>query len=265
MKYGFSTLGCPNWDFKDIVSTAKDLGYDGIEIRGVADEIYAPKIKIFNNKNLSKTKGILNGLDIPMLTSNACIAVNGEEEKSALEAIDYIHLASAIGAKYIRLLCSNKADLDKGNFEQCLKAYRNICNLAKDFGVTPLLETNGMFCNTALLKKLIQESGASNCGILWDIHHPYRYNNEQIEETLNNIGKYVKYVHIKDSVIENGNTVYKMVGHGDIPIKEALLGLKKVGYEGYVTLEWVKRWNPNLEEPGIVFAQFINQIKFLQN
>ena len=35
MKIAFSTLGCPDFDWSDIYSMAKDLGFDGIEIRGL--------------------------------------------------------------------------------------------------------------------------------------------------------------------------------------------------------------------------------------
>ena len=39
MKLCFSTIGCPDWRFGDIVSAAKDLGYSAIEIRGIGGEI----------------------------------------------------------------------------------------------------------------------------------------------------------------------------------------------------------------------------------
>ena len=32
MKIAFSTLGCPDFDWPDIYSMAKDLGFDGIEM-----------------------------------------------------------------------------------------------------------------------------------------------------------------------------------------------------------------------------------------
>ena len=35
MKLSFSTLGCPEWSWNEILATAKDMGFDGIEIRGV--------------------------------------------------------------------------------------------------------------------------------------------------------------------------------------------------------------------------------------
>ena len=47
MKLGFSTIGCPEWDWAEILGTAKDMGIDGIEIRGVEDELDPMKITIF--------------------------------------------------------------------------------------------------------------------------------------------------------------------------------------------------------------------------
>ena len=36
MKLSFSTIGCPAYSWVDIYPMAKDLGFDGIEVRGVA-------------------------------------------------------------------------------------------------------------------------------------------------------------------------------------------------------------------------------------
>ena len=47
MKIAFSTLGCPGWSWDEIFATAKDMGLDGIEIRGVGNEMFAPKIKAY--------------------------------------------------------------------------------------------------------------------------------------------------------------------------------------------------------------------------
>ena len=33
MKFSFSTLACPDYTWADIYSRAKDLGFDGIEVR----------------------------------------------------------------------------------------------------------------------------------------------------------------------------------------------------------------------------------------
>ena len=42
MKISFSTLSCPRWGWGEIIASAHDLGYDGIEIRGVGKDISVP-------------------------------------------------------------------------------------------------------------------------------------------------------------------------------------------------------------------------------
>ena len=76
------------------------------------------------------------------------------------------------------------------------------------------------------------------------------------------MSKYIRYIHVKDSVDgEDGRVAYKMMGKGDLPIREVLSILKNNGYEGFITLEWVKRWYSELEEPGVVFMQYSGYIK----
>lgn len=261
MKYGFSTLGCPRQEFGSIVSWAIDLGYDGIEIRGIADEMYAPRVKAFDSARIDRSLAtIAHKLEIPMLTTGAVIAVKGEETAAFNEVKDYLELAKRLDAKYLRVLCTNTVEPSGGDYDFAVKNYKEILKMAEGSGVTPLIETNGMFVDSALTKRFVEEVGG-NAGILWDIHHPYRFGNESISTTVANIGKYIRYVHIKDSVIEDGKCRYKMLGHGDLPIKDAVAALEGIGYDGYITLEWTKRWNPDLEDAGIVFAQFISAIK----
>ena len=78
MKLSFSTLACPDWSFREVYAAAADLGYEGIEIRGIADEIYAPNIYNFSDEKIESAKAHLTkrNLEIPMLTSNAYILDN---------------------------------------------------------------------------------------------------------------------------------------------------------------------------------------------
>ena len=42
MKLSFCTLGCPDWDLDTIAARGRDLGFDGVELRGVAGEHIGP-------------------------------------------------------------------------------------------------------------------------------------------------------------------------------------------------------------------------------
>ena len=112
MKVSFSTLGCPEWSWAEITAMAKDLGFNGIEIRGVGKELYAPKIKEFLPENIEGTKKKLEemGLSIPCFTSSSCLFDESNIETNMEEAKEYIDTASAIGTKYVRVLGDGQAE-----------------------------------------------------------------------------------------------------------------------------------------------------------
>lgn len=256
MKLCFSTIGCPDWRFADIVSAAKDLGYSAIEIRGIEGEIYAPAIKELTD-DFPRTKELLDrtGIRIAMLTSGAALADHSVKGKSVDEAKAYIDLAAKVGAEFVRVMSTDKPYFDGGDIELCKKQFEEVVKYADGSGVTPLMETNGLFIDTALLSRFLEEVGGCG-GALWDVHHPYRFNDESVDTTIANLGSKIKYVHLKDSVIEKGKVSYRMMGYGDVPVKEAVAALRYNEYPAYYTLEWVKRWNKELEDAGIVFAHY---------
>ena len=106
MKLAFSTLGCPGWSFNEIFATAKDLGLDGIEIRGLGNQMYVPKAAEFNAQNIDKTKEFLRktGLSISMLTSDAAFDDKKTLEANIKEAKEYVDLAVRLNCKYVRVL-----------------------------------------------------------------------------------------------------------------------------------------------------------------
>ena len=264
MKISFSTLGCPEWTWEDMVVTAKDLGFDGIEVRGIENELNVPKAKPFQSVNIEKTKERLAkiNLEIPCLTSSCFLFDKNKIDYYIYEGKEYIDLANKLGTPYIRVLGdSDPAPSENIDFDFVVK---NICILADyaiDKGVKILIETNGVFADSGLLSKLLTSVNRQNVRVLWDIHHPYRFMDEPVKKTYDALKKYISFVHVKDSVIENGKVKYKMMGYGDIPVKDALQLLREDNFSGYVSLEWVKRWCMDLEEPGVVFSHFINYIK----
>lgn len=268
MKLSFSTIACPKWSFDEIFSTAVDFHFDGIEIRGISNEMYAPRVKNFATdeaiKNTLKRLEKAN-LSISCLASGACLAVYEEKEAALQEGKDYIDLAEKLGVKFVRFMPTGVPQLDGGDIKLCKKAYEELCEYGEAKGVTPLIETNGMFADTAVLKSFIESISSKNKGILWDINHPYRFNGESVEKTMSNIEKYIKYVHVKDSVVLNGMTTYRLLGYGDVPVAQAVKALKKSGYDGFLSLEWVKRWNKNLEEPFVVIPNYAGFMKAILN
>ena len=264
MKLAFSTLGCPDWSWKEIYATAFDIGFDGIEIRGLENEMYLPDFPKFSDNNLCKIKRIFSGsTKISMLTSGAVIGNPKSAEPFYREATEYIDLAKKLEVPFVRLMISPQPYPTETDYDFGVKQYQKICDYAKDSGVTPLIETNGILADTKRMKQFIIDTNRENSGVLWDINHPFHYFGESISESAQNIGDKLRYLHIKDSEKVGEKVVYRMAGYGDIPFIELIAELRKLQFEGYLSLEWVKRWLPELEEPGIVFSHYLNYMKRL--
>ena len=267
MKFSFSTLGCPGWAWRDIRSCAKDINMNGIEVRCIGNELYAPDCVEFSDEKLDHTLRKLaeNNLCIPVLDSNAVLAVPEKAEAAMAEAKAYIDLAQKIGTPYVRVMCIGVPAPADCDLDLCMKQYAELCEYGESRGVCPLLETNGPLSDSALMARLMKEVPSENKGVLWDIHHPYRYFDESPETTYANIGSLLKHVHIKDSVVVDGKVSYRMLGKGDVPVKEIIYLLCDKDFDGFVSLEWVKKWNPELEEAGIVLPHFARYIERIMN
>lgn len=266
IKISFSTLACPNWSWTDIYGTAKDFGFDGIEIRGLGDEIFSVKAKPFTDEQLPATIAKLKSLnlEISCLSSGACLKNKDKYEETEAEITAYAKLANKLNVSYIRIL----GDLDPAPNGEVDDAYiaealKKLVPVAEKYNVTLLVETNGVYCDTARLARLLDTVGSHKVAALWDMHHPYRYGNEAPSVTASNLGEYIKFVQVKDSImLPDGTVEYKIMGSGDIPYPEMFEALESINYNSYISLEWVKRWADDLSDAGIVipqFAQYMSQ------
>jgi len=263
MKFSFSTLGCPGWSWKVIFSSAKDIGMDGIEIRCIGNELYAPDCAEFSDENAGKTMEMLAGagMTIPVLDSNAVLGMAEKARAGLAEAKEYIDLAARIGTPYVRVMCIGVPQPEECDLDLCAKLYGELCEYGAAKGVQPLMETNGMLGDTKAMMEFMARIPSENKGVLWDIHHPYRYFGESAAESYERIAPLLRHVHVKDSMLVDGKVSYKLLGKGDVPVKETLRLLKEKDFDGFVSLEWVKKWNPELEEAGIVLPQFANYVR----
>ena len=265
MKISFSTLACPDFSWTDIYSMAKDLGFNGIEIRGLGSDIFAVKARPFTDEQLPKTMKKLNDLhiEIPCFSSGCCMKFEDKLEENLKEISQYIDLAEKTGSPYVRILGDLHPEAEgEVDDEIVIAGLKKVAEIAEKSTVEVLVETNGVYADTKRLRNVLDAVNSRSVAALWDMNHPYRYMNEEPETTVVNLGQYIKFVHVKDSVVnEDGTLTYKMMGEGTMPLERMFKALKDRGYDGYISLEWVKRWARQLSDAGIVFPQFANFMK----
>jgi len=258
MKLAFSTLGCPDFSWSDIYAMAKDFGFSGIELRGMGNGIYTDP---FSGENIETTIEKLRKLrlEIPCLSSDCALRFAENKDFNIDSLRKYIDLAKRLGSDYIRVLGDRTAepttDFDD---EIVIDTLRILAPYAEEAGITLLVETNGVYTDTARLANVLNCVASDNVAALWDVHHPYRFAGESAASTVQNLGAYIKYTHIKDSVMNGQSVEYRMMGEGDLPIEDFMGALRSINYEGYVSLERLKRYMPDLQSPGIVFPHFVD-------
>lgn len=97
------------------------------------------------------------GLEIPCLSSGCCLKFKEKEEETKSEIRSYIALAKELGTPYIRILADLEpnptTDVDDTYVVSILK---ELAPEAKTSGTTLLVETNGVYADTARLAKLLE-------------------------------------------------------------------------------------------------------------
>ncbi len=80
-------------------------------------------------------------------------------------------------------------------------------------------------------------------------------------QALAELGDRVLNVHVKDARRTADGWQLLLLGEGEIPVKEALRLLMERGYDDFVSVEWEKKWHPELPEPEVAFPQYLTLLR----
>jgi len=262
MKLGVSTLGCPDWTLDEILTRLPGYGYEGVELRGLGPDLDLTQSPAFAPSVIEETRRRF---------ADAGLAVCGVDTSCAFAAPDptarvrhleegrrAIDLAAALGAPTIRVF-GGEVGGEVGSEAEHSEAVKRVASALTELGdhaaqtgaVRVVLETHDAFSTGVQVAEVLSLADHSYVRALWDLHHPFRHG-EALVETFAALGPYLEQTHVKDS--KPGGS-YCLLGDGDIPILEMLRLLKGGGYDGWLNLEWEKRWIPALPDPAVAFPQ----------
>jgi sugar phosphate isomerase/epimerase len=263
---GFSTLGSPKWDWLPTLDFAVAHGFMAVELRGIRDQMDLTKCPEFQPGRMAQSQRELKdrGLVISDLGASANLhdMDSTKHEVQMDEARRFIDLASALHVPYVRVF-GNKY-VDGVPHDQTVarigSALHDLGEYARPRNVAVLIESHGDFTDSPTLLELMRRADSPAVAILWDAHHTFAFGKESPETTVREIGKYIRHTHLKDSVPAGADRRYVLTGKGEVPVRRQVEALAKVGYRGFYSFEWEKRWHPEIEEPEIAFAQFADVV-----
>jgi len=257
MKTSVTTLGCPAWGLDRILAELPKMGYDAVDFRGLGMDLELWKLEPFAAAaEETADKVARSGLAVSAFSSSAKM-YNPDAaglEKSLEEVRQYVRLCRIFHCPFVRVFGGQVPDRPVAQAVPiAVETLRRMADIA-GADVTLAVETHDDWVHSAPLADVISQVGLPNVRVLWDLHHPFRIAGERPEETYSRLGRWVVATHWKDSrPTGEGKWTYTLPGEGDVPLVEMLALLRKGGYDGYLTLEWEKRWRPDLPEPEVAF------------
>ena len=173
-------------------------------------------------------------------------------------------LCHAFGCRQVRVFGGTIEGIENP-IANAAETLAKAAEIARDAGILFAVETHDAWTNTEMLRSALREAGdPDGIGLLWDLQHPWYFSGEEPETSAKNLAGKVCNTHWKDLVrTPDGNYHLRLVGQGELPIARIWAALTSTGYDGWCTLEWEKRWHPDIEGPEIAipaFADFIHSL-----
>jgi sugar phosphate isomerase/epimerase len=257
MKLAFATLGCPAWSLERIAGEAARMGFDGVELRGVAGEHLGPE-ETPERREAVRTLFADAGVAIACIMGYSNFAQDDDAERAASvrSAAAFIDTARDLGCPTLRLFAGRVTgagrDVCRDRVIACL---RELAPKAEAAGVTLAMETHDDWCRGALLRSVIDAVASPALGVCWDIANTWF--EEAYDETFPAIADAIRHVHFKDAArAADGRIQPRLPGEGEVPMRDAFARLRDAGYDGVLSFEWEKKWHPDLAEPEVAFPHF---------
>jgi sugar phosphate isomerase/epimerase len=271
-RIAFSTLAFPDATLASAVSLGRRWGYAGVELRLIDGELIDPSMPAADR---ARVKRDLAGL--PVVAVDSSIRLTDDDPGPDLRR--FLELASDWEAPLVRvfggsLAASGAARLraaarlrgpDRLHAAARLRAAARVLAacvpVARRLGVAIGVETHDDFSASSVVASLLALADAEGAdpewvGAVWDSHQPHRAG-ETPADVYANLGRRILLAQVKDARRGlHGDWELVPLGEGEVPVRPMLGLLAAGGYRNWVSVEWEKRWHPEIAEPEVALPQY---------
>jgi sugar phosphate isomerase/epimerase len=252
-RIAFSTLAFPDATLAAAASLGRRWGYAGIELRLIDGELIDPSMPAVRRAQVRRT---LTGL--PVVAVDSSIRLTSDDPGPELRR--FLELASDWEAPLVRVFGGALGPAPQR--EQQLRAAARVLEeavpLAARLGVAIGVETHDDFSASSVVAELLDLVPAEQVGAVWDSHHPHRMG-ETPAEVYANLNPRILLAQVKDARrTADGEWQLVLLGAGEVPVAEMVGLLRAAGYPHWISVEWEKRWHPEIEEPELALPQHLD-------
>lgn len=269
LKLAISTLGCPQWSFRQILDNFQTYPVQGIEIRGLDGMMDADKITWLQPENLPEFHRLLRQHQLSVVGFGTSYSFHdpAKLQDNLAGAKKTIDILSQAGIPAVRVFGNNIPDLAKRDqtVRQVADAISELADYAQPRNVLVNIEIHGDFNTLETVAPLVAAfADHPATGILWDIEHSDKTCGDDFLPFYRLIQPCLRHVHVKDYLRhrtpEQKDWTLVPCGEGDIPIPAILKQLLADGYTGFLSFEWEKKWHPEIAEPEVAFPHFVEKM-----
>jgi sugar phosphate isomerase/epimerase len=264
-RIAFSTLAFPDVTLASAASLGRSWGYSGIELRLIDGELIDPSMSAADRARVKRT---VTAAGLPVVAVDSSIRLTDDDPGPELRR--FLELASDWESPLVRVFGGALAAEQTARQEQLRAAARVLESsvpVAERLGVGIGVETHDAFAASSVVAELLAlvysgtadpaavDSGA--VGAVWDSHHPHRMG-ETPDQVYANLGARILLAQVKDARRKaGGDWQLVLLGEGEVPVRDMLGLLAAGGYPHWISVEWEKRWHPEIEEPEVALPQHL--------
>lgn len=276
MKTAFSTLGCPDWSLDRVLATARAHDFGGVELRALDGSLDLLAHTALQPQTIKDTrrKFAAHGISVCCVdTSCAFDAIEDEARARQIEsALRHCELAAQLDAPLIRIFPDRiplGATREETRERIAASLHTLAARVAAESDVRIGLETHGDFARVHETVQIVRAADHPRIAIIWDAANSYEAGDDDVRAAARHIWPYLAHVHLRDASPRDGGAQQHwrpvLIGRGDVPLSAVIETLRRGGYANYLSFEWEKYWQRDLEEPEVAIPDFAAAIKAMMN
>jgi sugar phosphate isomerase/epimerase len=260
-RIAFSTLAFPDASLATATALGRSWGYEGVELRLVDGELIDPSMSAGSRAAVKQT---VAAAGLPIAAVDSSVRLTDDEPGAELR--QFLELASDWEAPLVRVFGGALPDGEPDRQATLVRAAQVLeasVPTAERLGVAIGVETHDSFSASSVVAELLAMVPSGAVGAVWDSHHPYRMG-QQPAEVWSDLGGRTLLAQVKDARRDAERAdgwQLVLLGEGEVPVREMLELLERGGYEGWVSVEWEKRWHPEIEEPEVALPQHLQVLR----
>jgi sugar phosphate isomerase/epimerase len=267
-------MGTPDLNLRGAMKLFKEIGYDGIEVRCAKDGQIDTTIADDEFIALAKSWCSEYGISIVCLTPYFKDFVSDQRELELARMRRAIQIASILDCPNVRAY--GGIDPDQSSYprqqiwEKTASGLRELGHYAQRLGVRLCVETHAytLTLTAKETRAMVDEVGLPNVGVLFDPAWIAWAREESVADAAATLGDRIFHCHYKDFKFLSREAKPEkescLMGEGDVPWTEIVAELRKTGYDGVMSDEYEKYWNPDvLPEPGVGMKKNMEYVRRL--